>query len=85
MRVQFSRRFIKHYDKAPQQIRRALDQRLALFMETPTHSLLHYHSLKGALEGYYSINVTGDWRALFHYIDDTVLFDMLGTHSQLYG
>jgi mRNA-degrading endonuclease YafQ of YafQ-DinJ toxin-antitoxin module len=38
--------------------------------------------------GYRSINVTGDWRALYSEQQqngkEIIVFEMLGTHSQLY-
>ena len=47
---------------------------------------LHLHMLTGEYAGLYSINITGDIRALYEKIDDTyVIFGFIGTHSQLYG
>ena len=34
---------------------------------------------------YRSINISGDWRAVFEQNNDEVYFVTLGTHSQLYG
>jgi mRNA-degrading endonuclease YafQ of YafQ-DinJ toxin-antitoxin module len=54
--------------------------------ETPHHSLLNYHALSGKLEGTYSINVSGDYRAQFFYKSgEQLVFLHIGTHSQLYG
>jgi len=41
------------------------------------------------MEGYRSINITGDWRALYTIKGDgkggeIAVFEILGTHSQLY-
>jgi mRNA-degrading endonuclease YafQ of YafQ-DinJ toxin-antitoxin module len=42
--------------------------------------------LTGEYAGLYSINITGDIRALYEKIDDTyAIFGFIGTHSQLYG
>ena len=60
--------------------------RLELWQEDPNNPLLRLHELEGELANYYSINVTGDIRALYEIIGDVVyIYDMIGTHSQLYG
>ena len=46
---------------------------------------LNHHKLTGELAGFHSINVGGDLRALYReYEDNTVVFEKIGTHSQLY-
>ncbi len=89
MYVKFSHRFTKQYDRVEPKLRTVFQGRLALFMEDPFNPVLNNHSLKGKYRGYQSINVTGDWRAL--YFDGSVeggakvvVFAVLGTHSQLY-
>ncbi len=86
MAVKFSQRFAKQYDKSPQKIRNAFQARLELFLQDQFHPLLHNHALLGKYAGYRSINVTGDWRALFREFagDKLILFEAIGTHSQLY-
>mgnify|MGYP001579904867 CR=1 FL=1 len=88
MRVRFSGKFNKTYDKAPYKIRDAFDTRLKFFLENPYHQQLNNHLLGGKYKGYRSINVTGDWRAIFsqHGEDDekAIIFEVIGTHSQLY-
>ena len=89
MRVRFSGKFSKTYDKAPYKIRDAFDTRLKLFLENPYHPQLNNHPLGGKYRGYRSINVTGDWRAIFsqHEEDNNgivTIFEVIGTHSQLY-
>jgi len=89
MVVKFSRRFEKQYDKTDESIRLAFEKRLKLFFRDQFHPLLYNHPLKGKLLGYRSISITGDWRAVFSEIldskeDQIVIFEMIGTHSQLY-
>jgi addiction module RelE/StbE family toxin len=51
--------------------------------------LLRIHSLKGKYSGYFSFNVTDDWRALFKIKESRnkliITFHSIGTHSKLYG
>ncbi|MFA5995893.1 MAG: type II toxin-antitoxin system mRNA interferase toxin, RelE/StbE family [Patescibacteria group bacterium] len=70
MQINFSKRFNKQYKKAALNIQRAFNNRLQIFIDNKFHSSLHNHALTGQFEGFRSINVTGDWRALFHENED---------------
>jgi addiction module RelE/StbE family toxin len=86
MRIRYSKRFVKQLAKQPVKVEKALKLRLALFEEDMHHPMLHNHALQGKLKGYFSINITGDIRALYEIIgDDIYMYDMIGTHSQVYG
>lgn len=86
--VEYSHTFHKQLTKAPVTILKAFKKRRNLFLVDPLHPMLHNHRLKGTYEGLKSINVTGDWRALFRErrvdTNKVVIFEYLGTHSQLY-
>lgn len=85
MKIKYSRQFKKQYLKAPKKIRNHFKNRRNLFLEDPHHPVLNNHKLKGKLRGYSSINVTGDWRALYSQSGrGIVIFEVFGTHSQLY-
>lgn len=88
MQVKFSKTFKKQFDKSGVKVQAAFENRLRLFMSRPDHPLLRHHRLVGKLSLYYSINVTGDWRAIYSIQEvgeqRVYLFEMLGTHSQLY-
>jgi addiction module RelE/StbE family toxin len=89
MHIHYSAQFIKQLRKAPQNVRDAAKSRLYLFSNNPNHPLLRNHKLIGKYDGCRSINITGDWRAVYEEIDsllDDVYIDFLyiGTHSQLY-
>jgi len=85
MQINFSKTFSKQYNKAPQRIQQAFDKRFKMFVKNPFDSILNNHLLKGTLKGYKSINVTGDWRAIYLQINFRItVFEVLGTHSQLY-
>lgn len=89
MLVRFSRHFQKSYDKASLKVKSSFDARLELFIKDSFNPTLNNHSLKGSYIGFRSINITGDWRAIYSEEknkkgDKTVIFEILGTHSQLY-
>ncbi len=85
-RIDFSKRFEKDLKKAPVKIRKAFRGRIEIYLTDKFNPILNNHALTGRLEGYRSINVTGDWRAIFRELEsgEIVYFDFLGTHSQLY-
>ncbi|MFA6486658.1 MAG: type II toxin-antitoxin system mRNA interferase toxin, RelE/StbE family [Candidatus Magasanikbacteria bacterium] len=86
MRVEYTRQFQDHLKEAPLKIQIAFSNRLEMFKENQFHPLLNNHVLKGSYDGCHSINITGDWRAVYENVKDQGLisFVMLGTHSQLY-
>lgn len=77
---------MKLLQRSPVHAQRAFRNRLELFLTHPSHPLLRFHALRGELEAYYSINVTGDWRAIFRLDRERaeLFFVSIGTHSQLY-
>lgn len=86
--IRFSRRFRKEYQKADLKIKKAFDNRLQLFYSNELHPLLNNHNLQGILSGYKSINITGDWRAIYSQTVSNnkrvITFEIMGTHSKLY-
>ena len=89
MQINFAKRFKKRYDKADAKIKTAFDKRFAIFQQDPLYSLLNNHALTGKYAGSRSIDVTGDWRAIFSEYKDkegnkVIVFELLGTHSELY-
>ncbi len=84
--IRFDKKFVKQYDKADPQIRWSFDRRLELLMTNKNSPLLGLHKLHGQYSGCWSINITGDWRAIFQEINEqqTIFFIAIGTHSQLY-
>jgi addiction module RelE/StbE family toxin len=85
MRIKFSHDFEKMLRLAPVKVRVAFRKRMEVFVNDPWYPLLRNHALKGAHAGTRSINITGDWRALYQERGDVIYFVVLGTHSQLYG
>ncbi|MBI4086578.1 type II toxin-antitoxin system mRNA interferase toxin, RelE/StbE family [Candidatus Kaiserbacteria bacterium] len=85
MKIGLHRRFLKQYTKLPRNIRVQFVERKNLFIQEPFHPLLHNHSVDGVFPGCRSINITGDYRAVFRQQDEQVLFLEIGTHSELYG
>jgi addiction module RelE/StbE family toxin len=86
MNVFFARRFRKSYNHLQPRLRKQCDERLRLFETEPFHDLLENHSLHGEYAGCRSINVTGDYRAIFYHESESVVrFIAIGTHHELFG
>ena len=87
MKVHYHKRFAKHYKKLPEKIREQFKKRRQLLIYNYRHPLLDVHPLNPPFEkGSLSINITGDFRAVFLEIStDTIMFTHIGTHHQLFG
>lgn len=86
MRVAKHSRFNKKLKRIPRDVRLAFADRLELFRSDPRHPLLNDHALTGDRTGYRSINITGDWRAIYELVSpDIMYFTDIDTHHNLYG
>jgi len=86
MKVFFHKYFDKRLAKLPVKIQRKAFQRIELFQNEPFAEILDNHALTGKYLGSRSIDITGDYRAVYDPIsDDSAHFVDIGTHSQLYG
>jgi addiction module RelE/StbE family toxin len=85
MIYRFHKNFIKTYQKFEEKFKEKVDKKLLLFGKNPFYHLLENHRLIGEYQGYRSINITGDFRAIYKELSDKeVIFVKIGTHSQLY-
>lgn len=89
MKIDFAKTFLKQHKKSPKKIQQAWEEKLEFFIKNKFHPLLNNHQLTGEYKGYRSINVTGDWRAIFFETVDKegnkmTIFKLIGTHNQLY-
>lgn len=87
MQIEYSKTFIKKFKKCPINVKASFKKRLEVFIINQYDPALNNHPLIGVLKDYRSINITGDWRAIFEEIDagKVVYFIAIGTHSQLYS
>jgi len=85
MRARFNKAFAKQLGRYPHKVQLAFQKRLELFLNDSMNQLLSNHALTGRWDGYRSINISGDLRAVYEMIDkDMVYFVAFGSHSQLY-
>lgn len=85
MKIFFQKSFEKRYKSLPDKIKTKLKEKNILFERDPFNPLLNNHALHGKYMGYRSIDITGDIRAIYKFLNkDAVLFVEIGTHSKLY-
>jgi len=86
MIIRYSKKFKKQYDKLSPKLQQKTKNAISLWSTNPADESLRLHQLSGKLKRFYSIDITSDARALYEVIDDEVcLYQMAGSHSQLYG
>jgi len=86
MIIRRTAKFKKQYQKLQPKMQQKFDERLLIFLADETDRSLRIHPLRAQYAGYWSVDVTGDLRALFRRSgDEIIIFGFIGTHSQLYG
>lgn len=85
MRVDYSKRFKKQYQKLTCPLQEQFKARLIIFVSDPLNPVLGNHVLHGRWNGFRSINITGDFRAIYQDLGAIAFFVAIGTHSKLYS
>ncbi len=84
MNVFISKKFEKMFQKCRQETKDRFIERLKIFKKNKYSPVLNNHLLFGKLDGLRSINISGDYRAIFEEKSEDIIFMAIGTHSQLY-
>lgn len=84
MEIQFHKNFKKKFKKIPLKIQEQFYERLDLFLQNKFDKMLNNHSVDNTFQACRSINVSGDYRAIFKDHEETTIFITIGTHSELY-
>lgn len=89
MTVFYDSLFFDKLKKLDIRIRKSLKEKIVIFSKNPYDPQLNNHPLKRDYEGYISIDVTADYRALYKERkirgEKIAYFVYLGTHKELYG
>ncbi len=84
MEASFHKSFKKKFKRLPPKIQAQFYERLDIFLRDPFNVVLQNHSVNKAFPNCRSINITGDYRAIFKVDTQTVIFITIGTHAELY-
>ena len=89
MIVRYSPGLLSQLKKVNVRIRKRFKERIVIFIKDPFNPHLNNHILRDEWEGYRSIELTNDWRAIYEELkegEDTIgYFVAVGTHKDLYG
>lgn len=84
MELNLHKSFKKKFKKLPNEVRKKFGERAELFKKDKFNKQLNNHSVGAVYPGCRSINITGDYRAIFREKGEIATFINIGTHSQLY-
>ncbi len=89
MSIRYSPQFLKISKKVNVRIRKSFKQKIGIFYRNPDDLQLNNHALRNPYEGYGSIDISSDWRAIYRKMiigkEEVAYFIAIGTHKQLYG
>jgi addiction module RelE/StbE family toxin len=86
MTIRYSKKFRKQYQKLTPKLQQKTTDAIKLWSQKPNDKSLRLHKLSGKMSRFHIIDVTGDLRVLYEIVNDEVyLYQMISTHSQLYG
>ena len=85
MKIRFHKNFEKQYKKLRKREQEKVQKKLELFLKNPFNPILNNHPLKGKYTDYRSINIAGDLRAVYKFINENeCIFVIVDIHSSLY-
>lgn len=80
--IHYTSDFEKSYRLLPENLKRIVDKKDAIFRVNAFASSLKTHKLGGELKDYWSFSINKKYRVLFRFIkDDKVIFYEVGTHD----
>ncbi len=86
MRFSYSKKFTKQYTKKSIDIKNKFIERQTLLATDFFSPILNNHKLSGEYVGCRSINITGDFRAVYEELSNNHFeFIAIGTHSELFS
>ena len=79
--IYYTPEFVRLWRKIPKEIKVKAIKKEAVFRQNPFHSQLKTHKLKGVLKGFYSFSIDYHWRIVFHFQEEGIYFNAIGTHE----
>lgn len=80
-RIHYTSDFRKSYKKLPKHIQDIVDKKDVLFRKNPFEHCLRTHKLYGPLKGLWSFWITREYRVLFEFVKNVVIFYDVGAHN----
>lgn len=82
MKVRTARRFDKDYAALTEKVKKAVDEKLALFISNPKHPSLKAKKMEGT-NSIWEMRVSAGYRITFHISGDEAVLRKVGTHDVL--
>ena len=84
MEVKKKKNFKKKFRKLLPRVQEQFYERVDLFRQNKFDKILNNHSVDPTYPNCRSLNIGGDYRAIFEDQREVVIFITIGTHSELY-
>ncbi|MDD3998498.1 MAG: type II toxin-antitoxin system mRNA interferase toxin, RelE/StbE family [Candidatus Shapirobacteria bacterium] len=82
MEVQYLPKFLRQYQKIPKKVKIKAEKQEAIFRKNPFDPRLKTHHLIGKLKEFWSFSVDYQYRIIFQFADENIVwFYLIGTHS----
>ena len=82
MKIYYSSKFYKEYKKLPKEIKIQAEKQEKIFRQDPFNPKLKTHHLTGKLKKYWSFSINYQYRIIFEFAkEDVVWFHSIGTHD----
>lgn len=81
-KISYKPSFIRQLKKLPKALQEEAKEKIVLFKESPNHSMLKVHKLKGRLKNRLSFSVNYSYRIIFQYhSEQEVILLAIGDHQ----
>lgn len=81
MKIAYHPKFIRQYNKFPEDLKIEIKEKIALFEQNSLHPSLKNHKLHGRLREFSSFSVNYAYRILYIIKDNIVILSKIGTHD----
>lgn len=82
MKIYYSSKFAKEYKKLPSIIKNLAQKKEIIFRKDPYEAQLKTHRLGGRLKEYWAFSINYQYRIIFEFRDDNIIwFHSVGTHA----
>jgi len=82
MKIYYSSKFKREYQKLPLSIKKSAEQKEKIFRKDYFDLRLKTHKLKGSLKGFWSFSIDGKYRIIFEFaFENEIWFHSVGTHD----
>ena len=85
MKIYYSSKFAKEYKKLPKKVKDQAKKKEKIFRIDPFDKRLKTHKLSGKLKHFHSFSIDYQYRIIFEFREDDIIwFHTVGTH-EIYG